>query len=81
MPATHPPALPDDLKFETALAELESLVAQMEGGKLELEDSLAAYQRGMALARHCQGLLERAEERIQTMEEGVARNLPLEEKD
>ena len=42
--ATKPIA---DMKFETALAELENIVSSMEGGKLELEASIAAYKRGM----------------------------------
>ena len=37
-----------DMKFEAAVAELEAIVASMEGGKLELEASIAAYRRGMA---------------------------------
>jgi exodeoxyribonuclease VII small subunit len=48
----HAPAT--DMKFETALAELEDIVASMEGGKLELEASIAAYKRGMELMKHCQ---------------------------
>lgn len=65
-----PPALPADLKFEAALAELEDLVQTMEGGKLELEDSITAYRRGMALLQHCQGQLTAAEQKIQIMEAG-----------
>ncbi len=62
------------LKFETALAELEELVQTMEGGKLELEASIAAYQRGMALLRHCQEQLQQAEQKIQIMEAGQLRD-------
>ncbi|MDD3482682.1 exodeoxyribonuclease VII small subunit [Azovibrio restrictus] len=65
-----PPVLPADLKFEAALAELEALVQTMEGGKLELEDSITAYRRGMALLLHCQGQLTAAEQKIQIMEAG-----------
>ena len=43
-----------DMKFETAVAELEDIVSSMEGGKLELEASIAAYKRGMELMQHCQ---------------------------
>jgi exodeoxyribonuclease VII small subunit len=49
------------MKFETALAELEDIVASMEGGKLELEASIAAYKRGMELMKHCQAQLADAE--------------------
>jgi exodeoxyribonuclease VII small subunit len=59
-----------DLKFETALAELERLVAAMEDGKLELEASIAAYRRGTELMKHCQGLLADAEQQIRILENG-----------
>jgi exodeoxyribonuclease VII small subunit len=59
-----------DMKFETALAELESLVRSMEDGKLELEDSIAAYRRGMALMKHCQAQLADAEQQIRVLENG-----------
>jgi exodeoxyribonuclease VII small subunit len=62
------PSLPSDLKFEAALAELEALVLTMEGGELELEASIDAYQRGMALLRHCQAQLASAEQKIQIMD-------------
>ncbi|WP_281984302.1 exodeoxyribonuclease VII small subunit [Azonexus hydrophilus] len=64
-----------DLKFETALAELEAIVSGMEGGQLELEASIAAHQRGMALIRHCQAQLECAEEQIRIIENGEAREI------
>ncbi|GHU43419.1 hypothetical protein AGMMS50289_09790 [Betaproteobacteria bacterium] len=63
-----PESLPADLKFETALAEVEKLVARMEGGELELEDSIDAYRRGMALLQHCQGQLSVAEQKIRVMD-------------
>lgn len=69
-----PPALPDT--FESALTELETLVQQMEAGKLDLEASLAAYQRGMALLDYCRGTLARAEQRVQVLEEGAQREFP-----
>jgi exodeoxyribonuclease VII small subunit len=59
-----------DLKFETALAELEDIVASMEGGKLELEASIAAYKRGMELMKHCQSQLTEAEAQIRVLENG-----------
>ena len=59
-----------DMKFETALADLESIVSSMEGGKLELEDSIAAYRRGMELMKHCQEQLTHAEEQIRILENG-----------
>ena len=62
--------------FEAALAELESLVQGMETGKLSLEESLAAYQRGAVLLKHCQGALAAAEQKIQVLEAGQLQELP-----
>jgi exodeoxyribonuclease VII small subunit len=59
-----------DMKFETALSELETIVQSMEAGKLELEDSIAAYRRGMELMQHCQSQLTHAEEQIRILENG-----------
>jgi exodeoxyribonuclease VII small subunit len=59
-----------DMKFETAIAELEDIVSSMEGGKLELEASIAAYRRGMELMKHCQAQLANAEEQIRILENG-----------
>mgnify|MGYP003521664392 FL=1 len=50
--------------FEQSLTELEQLVAQMELGEQSLDDSLAAYERGIALYRQCQTALESAEQRV-----------------
>lgn len=66
---------PQPTSFEAALAELESLVQGMEAGKLSLDDSLAAYQRGAALLRYCQDALATAERRIQVLEAGELRDL------
>ena len=53
--------------FEGALAELEELVAKMEGGSLSLEESLAAFERGIKLTRDCQTALRSAELRIKAL--------------
>ncbi|HEY0919899.1 exodeoxyribonuclease VII small subunit [Devosia sp.] len=58
----------DDVKamsFETALAELERIVAALEGGKAPLAESIAIYERGEALKRQCETLLKAAEARIE----------------
>jgi len=65
-----PPTAVDELNFETALAELEGIVASMEGGRLPLAESLAAYRRGSELLRHCQQQLADAEREIQILEDG-----------
>ena len=61
------------LKFEAALAELEEIVRNMEGGRLPLEESLAAYRRGSDLLKHCQQQLSDAERQIQILEDGSLR--------
>lgn len=57
----------ESLDFEAALAELEGLVGQLEGGALSLEDSLAAFERGVKLTRTCQSALRSAELRIKAL--------------
>lgn len=64
-----------DLKFEAALAELEQIIQNMEGGRLPLEESLAAYRRGSTLLKHCQQQLNDAERQIQILENGALRDL------
>jgi len=54
----------DGVSFEKALEELEALVARMEDGKLPLEESLAAYQRGAELIKYCESKLADAQQRI-----------------
>lgn len=62
------PAIDPDLRYEDALKELEKLVAQMESGKLPLEETLSAYQRGTALLKHCQGVLAQVEQQVKFIE-------------
>ena len=64
-----------DMKFEAALAELETIVQSMEGGKLELEASIKAYQRGTALMKHCQEQLAAADAQIQLLENGSGKRV------
>jgi len=68
------PENPDSLTFEKALQELETLVARMEDGKLPLEESLAAYQRGAELIKFCEGKLTDAQARIAILEGGELRD-------
>ncbi|MDQ3028243.1 MAG: exodeoxyribonuclease VII small subunit [Pseudomonadota bacterium] len=75
MPQTPPPASPGDaLTFEKALEELEALVHRMEDGKLPLEESLAAYQRGAELLKFCESRLTDAQARIAILEGGTLRD-------
>jgi exodeoxyribonuclease VII small subunit len=62
---TPPPSAVAD--FERSLDELEQLVQKMERGEMSLDESLQAYERGIALFRHCQGALEQAELRVRQL--------------
>lgn len=53
--------------FEQSLDELELLVEKMEHGEMSLEESLAAYERGVGLYRRCQAALEQAELRVRLL--------------
>ena len=53
--------------FEEALQELEQILAEIEGGELGLEDSLAKYERGNFLIHHCRGVLNTAERQIELL--------------
>jgi exodeoxyribonuclease VII small subunit len=55
--------------FETALAELETIVEQLERGELSLEHSLRDFERGVQLARSCQLALREAELKVQQLVE------------
>ncbi|MBY0298750.1 MAG: exodeoxyribonuclease VII small subunit [Methylobacterium sp.] len=59
------PAAMGDLPFEKALEELEGIVQRLEQGNVPLDESVAIYERGESLKRHCEQLLQRAEARIQ----------------
>ena len=53
------------MPFEKALQELEQIVSRLESGKVDLEQSIAIYERGEALKKHCEQLLKDAEARIE----------------
>ena len=57
----------EKLTFEKAFAELEETVHKLEGGGLSLEESLALYERGQALAAHCNAQLDQAELKVQKL--------------
>jgi len=67
------------LGYESAMTELEQIVADMEAGELSLEDSLVAYKRGAELLTFCRGRLEDAQQQVRVLEEGVLKELPLSE--
>jgi exodeoxyribonuclease VII small subunit len=61
------PADAEPLDFEGAMAELEQLVQKLEKGDLPLEESLAAFERGIALTRTCQTALRQAEQKVELL--------------
>jgi exodeoxyribonuclease VII small subunit len=66
---------PQELTFESALAELEKIVNRMESGELSLEQALATHKRGLELARFCQQQLEAAREQVKILEGEVLKPL------
>src|SRR5450759_3883549 len=60
--------------FASAMIELEQIVADMEAGKLSLEDSLAAYKRGAELLSFCRSKLEDAQQQVRVLEDGVLKD-------
>jgi len=77
------PNEPEDvarMSFEQALAELETIVQELERGQLDLEAAIQAYERGTRLKEHCSRKLKEAQlrvERISLGEDGVARAGPM----
>ena len=55
----------EELSFEAALRELEGIVSRLEQGEVDLEDSIALYERGTALKAHCEKKLKGAEARLE----------------
>lgn len=56
-----------DLSFEEAFAELEKTVAKLERGDLSLEESIALFERGQALAAHCNLQLDKSELKVRQL--------------
>lgn len=54
-------------KFETALEDLEQVVEQLESGDLALEDSLAAFEKGVGLAKFCNQKLNEVEKKVELL--------------
>lgn len=67
----------NELTYEQAAAELESIVASLEANEGSLEETLALFARGQELSQHCANLLEQAELRVRTL--SAAELLPPEE--
>jgi exodeoxyribonuclease VII small subunit len=65
--ATRNPKDAPRLDFETAMRDLEELVERLEQGDLPLEESLAAFERGVMLTRSCQMALKEAEQKVEIL--------------
>ena len=61
----------EEVDFEGALSRLETLVGELEGGELSLDDSLRTFEEGVRLVRLCSERLKSAELRIRQLEEGT----------
>lgn len=61
------PRSPASMTFEQAFHELEATVRQLESGELPLEQALALFERGQALAARCSELLDQAEIRLRQL--------------
>ena len=68
---TDQPTKVDDLSFEAALEELEAIVRKLEAGEESLDASIALYQRGEALKKHCESRLKAAREKIEQITLGA----------
>lgn len=67
MPKSSAPKKVEDLSYEEALAELESVVAALEEGNQKLEESMALFERGQLLMKRCAELLEAAELKVRQL--------------
>ena len=64
-------AIPADLSFEDALAQLEKIVSELESGQAPLERSIEIYERGAALKAHCEARLKAAQLRVEKIVVGA----------
>ncbi len=67
MPKKTSPKPVEDLTYEEAFDELESIVAGLEGEQATLEEAMQLFERGQALVKRCGALLEQAELKVQTL--------------
>ena len=68
--AATPSAAPEPASYEQALAELDRLVQQMEGGQLPLDTLLDGYRRGAHLLAFCRSRLQAVEDQVKVLEDG-----------
>lgn len=61
----------EQMSFEAAMRELETIVTKLEQGEIDLEDSIVLYERGQALKAHCEQKLKSAEGRLEKIVQGA----------
>jgi len=74
----------ENLSFEAALGELETIVRSLESGQAALEDSISAYERGTSLKKHCEKKLAEARSKIEKIsinEDGSVTTAPFEKQE
>ena len=65
--ATHEEESLEQLRFEQAVEELETIIERIERGEVGLEESLAQWKRGQALIKRCRSILDVAEQQVQQL--------------
>ena len=76
MPKSTVPVSKEPASYEQALAELDRLVQQMEGGQLPLDQLLDGYRRGAELLAFCRGRLQAVEDQVKVLEDGALKSWP-----
>ena len=61
----------ENMKFEDAMLELESIVRRLEAGSLSLDDSLSAFEDAVGLVKLCNAKLQSAEQKVRILTEGA----------
>jgi len=74
MPKSPAPVPKEPASYELALAELDRLVQQMEGGQLPLDQLLDGYRRGAELLGFCRGRLQAVEDQVKVLEDGALKS-------
>jgi exodeoxyribonuclease VII small subunit len=84
MPTKNTATTIEQLSFEQALSELETIVRGLESGDTDLEQSITAYERGIALKKHCEAKLQEAQSKIEKItiaNDGTVGTTPLDQKE
>ncbi len=75
MPKSSTPKPAQNLTYEEAFAELETILAALEGEQRPLDEAMSLYERGQALVRRCGELLDKAELKVRQLSEGQLTDL------